>query len=127
MTRENQIFVDEARGVYYCMPCQRYFRSGKGAISHASTAAIHHGEWCDRCEWLFVSEEALDSHVDNSRFHCVCDVCNQDVGDCDDLDHHIRSSHDYCRDCGKGFGNRYDLFHVRIPLPHRRLDADRPC
>lgn len=93
MTRENQLTIDEREGYFFCSPCNRYFRSQHGALQRARTATVHQDEWCDRCEWLFVSPAALDSHLANSRLHLVCEHCDEDVGDADDLDNHVATEH----------------------------------
>ena len=116
MTRENQLLLDDARKVYYCHPCQRHFRCRNGATNHASTAHVHRDEWCERCEWLFVREDALESHLNSSRLHQVCEVCSEDVGDYEELQEHIRANHYCCNACDAAFANVYALRSVRVDL-----------
>ncbi|EXJ88322.1 hypothetical protein A1O1_05252 [Capronia coronata CBS 617.96] len=66
MTRDNQLSIDHHHGKYLCHSCDRTFSTLIGAINHCQFAAIHTGEWCQRCEWLFISPVARESHEENS-------------------------------------------------------------
>ncbi|KAL2432178.1 hypothetical protein ABEF95_003249 [Exophiala dermatitidis] len=109
MTRENELYINEAEGVYNCLACDRFFSNANGALSHCRNAAVHSGEWCNRCQWLFVSREACGAHKANSRHHNVCHRCHLDYPTASNLEEHKVEDHHECTVCGEEFINDNNL------------------
>ena len=63
MVRKNLILIDEYNAQFLCITCdEREFSSEESLLQHCRNAAYHKEEWCDRCEWLFVSATARAAH-----------------------------------------------------------------
>ena len=106
MPRDNQISVDTDRNVFCCIPCgDRHFVSKHSLIQHCRAAEIHEGEWCERCQWLFVSPRARNSHCDRSLRHWECQYCDLDEYDGEALVSHLASQHSHCYDCEVTFND----------------------
>src|SRR5882757_2013038 len=112
MTRNNQLYVDEGRRVCYCRSCNRHFNDYLGALTHCRDSQVHRGEWCRRCEWLFVSSTARDSHIKNSSCHNLCHCCNVDFRTSDELEEHNLSTHNRRDRCHQHPLNRNNLPQV---------------
>ncbi|OAP63651.1 hypothetical protein AYL99_02878 [Fonsecaea erecta] len=144
MVRENQLQVDHDDGTYSCRACDRDFSSSHGALNHSRFAGVHEGEWCERCERLFVSPLARRAHIVDSPRHNICTPCGLDFETSGKLDSHdidvhnmclpckrefdspqaLKSHdvavHNMCAACGKFFNNTNDLMqHKRSHLPPR--------
>ena len=120
MVRDNQITI--YNGEYVCEACDREFTTEHGLFQHCRNARVHEGEWCERCEWLFVSPQAKLSHVQASLSHWVCSLCGVDEYEEDDLTTHQVNYHYYCRDCNCNF-NSYRAH--RIAYHNRCQKCDR--
>lgn len=134
MVRLNQITVDYANDCFICVPCNsRHFTSATGLFQHCRTSNLHRGEWCERCQWLFVSEEARTTHIRHSSQHAFCQFCSRDLENqselalhqirvhdycsecqllCNDYDEHRVEEHHRCRECGEEFQNNNNLYMV---------------
>lgn len=118
---------------FFCTPCGRHFFSATGLFQHCSSSRLHRGEWCGRCQWLFVNEQARTNHVQASDRHGVCSFCSEDLENkselaghlinvhgycsdcqlvCEDYTEHRVEEHHQCRDCGEEFQNRNNLYMV---------------
>ncbi|KAJ9604617.1 hypothetical protein H2200_010731 [Cladophialophora chaetospira] len=122
MVRENQVIISEDDGRYECRPCNRTFNSFNGLNNHCQKARVHSygDQWCERCEWLFVSPGARDSHTSNSSRHNLCPAsnCNLDFSEEEGLDEHMAADHHWCIDCKRYFNNENELTqHKRVHLP----------
>lgn len=100
-----------------CVACgEREFESENSLLQHCRQAKAHAEEWCNRCEWMFVSESAREVHYRDSNRHWICSLCNIDESEEDDLISHQSAKHSYCYHCEETFGNlsehRYQ-FHYR--------------
>lgn len=67
--KKNQLILDYDDQKFYCEPCNRFFTTAQGALSHCRTASVHSDEWCESCQRLFVSSQALSSHLQNAFVH----------------------------------------------------------
>lgn len=114
MTRSNQLYVNPETSSFVCRSCVRGFNTNQGAIQHCRHARTHQGEWCERCEWLFVTNQALSSHLCHSSRHNVCDNCHLDFNAAGDLKDHGVEVHHMCVECGNYFSNRNNLWQVGI-------------
>lgn len=104
MVRENQIIVDGDNEDYICLSCdKRTFPSAAGLLQHCRNNGLHRGEWCERCQWLFVSPSAWTAHVRSSDLHAVCTFCGIDAADREALSTHQSTEHKYCADCEEHF------------------------
>ena len=113
MPRANLLVINHNNQEYTCNPCNsRGFNSANGALSHARDAGVHQGEWCKRCEWLFVSPAARDAHAANSSKHNICNRCSRDVSSFQRLETHKSDVHHECSDCGREFQNDNNLQQV---------------
>ncbi|KAF2719023.1 hypothetical protein K431DRAFT_287054 [Polychaeton citri CBS 116435] len=124
MTRSNLIYVNRHDGHYICTSCDnRRFSSETALLQHVRTANIHHSQWCERCEWLFVSAAARSAHLANAINHWVCNTCGIDEGDRDSLHDHIEQEHFRCCTCHAQFSCRNDV------LMHQQTHQakDREC
>ena len=97
MARENQITINEGDDKYSCDPCDRYFQSTESLLQHCRSK--HKAEWCERCQWLFVSNEAYRSHAQKSCQHCLCSFCDEDFRENEELSAHQSDRHMYCDEC----------------------------
>ena len=96
---ENQAIIDHDDGDYYCIPCQREFISFMSIVEHCRFARIHNGDWCDRCDHLFVSPAAHRHHVQTSMSHWICPLCMQDLSSRAALKEHNEDMHYPCSVC----------------------------
>lgn len=104
MARKNQIIVDDDDEDYICISCDgRTFSSEAGLLQHCRTNSLHHEEWCERCERLFVSPFARTAHVRSSDLHAVCAFCGTHAADQEALSTHQRRDHKYCAGCEEHF------------------------
>jgi hypothetical protein len=99
MVAPNRIDFIESEDQWYCYPCKRFFVSEKAIHAHCSNAAVHSREWCDRCEWLFVSQGARMDHHRHSSHHNVCPNCQVDFDSLTHLDDHMEKRYFYCKRC----------------------------
>ncbi len=109
MTRNNQLYIDNDDGTGVCLACDRNFNTVNGALNHCRNAQTHEGEWCERCEWLFVSEAAHQTHVNASSRHNACETCDLDFNTHQELVTHDTEIHYYCSPCVKFFNNHREL------------------
>ena len=98
MPRPNQVVLNDADQYYYCCPCQRQFSSEHSLLQHCRQAGVHAGEWCERCNWLFVSPDARNKHVQDSIHHWACSRCSYDALSSDGLREHKKIAHLICPD-----------------------------
>lgn len=112
MVRPNQLEIDRDENYYFCFPCQRFFSTFSGAVNHCRHAATHAGEWCERCDWLFVSQDALHKHITNSARHNICHSCKIDYSNFSDLEVHNVNVHHECTECNERFMNDNNLREV---------------
>ena len=118
MSEINQICISDKDQEYICEACNgRPFVSGPALLQHCRQAAVHKGEWCDRCIWLFKSPLAYDKHLSKSKRHCICWVCGSDKFDQKDLARHMANRHLYCYDCNYCFDT----------LQEHRVESHRRC
>ena len=89
----NQVLIDDDTEQFYCRPCERWFNTGHGALSHCRSASRHRDEWCETCQWLFVSPGALNDHLANSSNHHFCESCNEDFDGSSELSDHNADVH----------------------------------
>ena len=123
MSRENQISIDGDRGTFLCLPCNKLaFMSEDSLLQHCRSAGAHAAEWCERCKWLFVSSTALSDHLRDSSNHWICEFCDTDEAEEDDLVNHQAKKHSYCYDCETTFANYSE--HI-FESHHRCDDCDR--
>ncbi len=99
MVAPNQIHYNDNDDCWTCRPCSRGFNSELALHQHCRNAAIHTGEWCERCEWLFVNPSAKHSHLQNSNRHHICPNCHVDFTSLSTRDDHMESKYLYCRRC----------------------------
>lgn len=100
MPRDNQIVTDDVQRNYYCLACNRGFINKGAVLAHCRSASFHTGEWCERCEWLFVSPAARTSHSRESLRHWECHICKRyDFPDKNLLAEHLGNEHSVCCDC----------------------------
>ncbi|KIW23076.1 uncharacterized protein PV07_11305 [Cladophialophora immunda] len=128
MVRENQLQILNEGATCVCIPCDRQFVFINGLLNHCRNAEVHQGEWCERCQWLFVSPAARQAHVDNSPRHNICTPCDLDFSTAALLESHDVDVHNMCMDCGKYFRKVNDLMqHKRshLPLEIECLGCDR--
>lgn len=112
MVRKNMVALNPERAYFACIACgERTFSSQEHLYQHCRNAKIHQGEWCDYCEWLFVSPQALASHLRDSSAHWICSICDFDSNDEDSLAAHMASIHDYCYECSDTF-NKYRAHRI---------------
>ncbi|EXJ87114.1 hypothetical protein A1O3_04072 [Capronia epimyces CBS 606.96] len=109
MSRSNQVYINQDNGEFVCRPCDRSFSTLNGALNHCQNAAVHSGEWCNRCERLFVSPAACAAHQATSHRHNICQHCDLDFCISDDLEDHEVNVHHRCTDCGLKFINDNNL------------------
>ena len=50
-----------------------------------------------------MSSDALQSHIDNSSYHHLCDDCDLDFYTAEDLDDHDVDVHNMCTECDTYF------------------------
>ncbi|KAI1618429.1 hypothetical protein EDD36DRAFT_31466 [Exophiala viscosa] len=112
MPRFNHLDTDHPVYGYYCVACDRSFNTLSGAENHCRHAQVHEGEWCERCGWLFGSSAARDAHVANASCHNICERCEIDYSDMDDLTEHREDVHHWCSQCGEEFYNDNNLQQV---------------
>lgn len=67
-------------------------------------AKVHLGGWCERCNWLFVTEKACVEHVQRASRHWLCQICNEDKLEEDKLEEdyfiaHQAELHHWCYHC----------------------------
>ena len=84
---------------YRCGPCDRDFNSRRALYDHCGNAAVHYGQWCGRCERLFVNQAAREGHVSKSKFHRLCWYCDVDCVDSEERDDHMFDFHFQCLEC----------------------------
>ena len=100
MVRENQITVDHEDDLFICTLCDnRRFPSETSLFQHCRSNKLHRAEWCERCRWLFVSDQARTAHVRSSDMHGFCSFCSKDLADKDELASHQARVHQYCSQC----------------------------
>ena len=104
----NQIFVDDDYEIYECYSCNREFVNEQALLQHCRFAATHAGEWCERCERLFVSYSALKEHKDTSVAHNICISCTSDFTSFDALLEHQNKVHFRCGFCNKLNSSDYE-------------------
>ena len=116
MTRDNQVVISAPAGQYKCIPCDREFNSYNGLSNHCEKAAVHSygDQWCNRCDWLFVSETARRAHIESSSHHHLCPVadCNCDFVEASGLVEHIVAVHYFCIECKTYFADDNSLTQV---------------
>ena len=106
MVRENRIVVLPHQAYFACVACDdRTFSTKEHLLQHCRAAKIHTGEWCEGCEWLFVSCDALDAHLRGSPNHWICSVCKLDEDGEEDLVVHMADTHSHCYHCDVKVGN----------------------
>ncbi|KIV84925.1 hypothetical protein PV11_00672 [Exophiala sideris] len=114
----NQLSSSDVFHDYTCSPCDRKFLNLNGALNHCRNASVHRGEWCERCQWLFVSPAARNKHVADSPHHYICKRCKIDYDLTTALNKHLVDVHHQCMDCEEEFNNDNDLQqHKRSHLP----------
>ncbi|KIW65208.1 hypothetical protein PV04_07487 [Phialophora macrospora] len=114
----NQLSINHVTQIYFCPSCDRSFDSHNGALNHCGHAQTHLGEWCERCERLFVSPAARHAHITSSPHHHLCSLCDLDYRTAKDLEDHEFDVHNMCGDCGKFFDDANQLQqHERTHLP----------
>lgn len=107
MVRENQIVVQPDEEQFVCTACDgRTFNAKEYLLQHCRTAKAHRREWCDSCEWLFVSACALDAHRRDSPRHWICPICELDKDDEGELESHMAADHSYCYRCQMKYADR---------------------
>lgn len=100
MARLNQVTVDHEGDRFICVSCNnRHFSSATGLFQHCRSSQLHRGEWCERCQWLFVNREARAAHIRHSSQHWSCSFCSRDLENKSELASHLINVHDYCSDC----------------------------
>ena len=109
MARDNQLSINNETRTFFCRPCDRYFNTVDGALNHCRNAQTHDGEWCELCEWLFVSEAACQTHFNNSSRHNFCDQCNLDLNTYRELEDHDADNHYLCAQCHEYFNDQEEL------------------
>ncbi|KPI37564.1 uncharacterized protein AB675_3980 [Cyphellophora attinorum] len=125
MPRDNLIYPT-ASGDYFCIPCDRFFVSQAAAAAHCANAAAHRGEWCQKCEWLFVDDHALTQHQEDSSRHAVCHLCPLDLDSDTDLSAHQTAVHFLCQDCGIESPSAWHLqFHMDYLHPNRDVSVNQ--
>jgi hypothetical protein len=124
----NQLYINHGTQTYICRSCDRRFSTENGALNHCQHAQTHQGEWCGRCQRLFVSPAARHSHVSSSSYHHLCDPCDLDYSTAKGLEDHDVDIHNMCRDCGRFFANANQLQQVSPtrPSPSRPRPHERP-
>lgn len=68
--RRNLIVINGRGRIYDCDSCGTSSNSKKAVLSHARSEK-QRGEWCERCQWLFIDGGALEQHLHNSGEHIV--------------------------------------------------------
>lgn len=115
MPRANQIIIRENINEFECIPCNRAFGSRNALLQHCQNSSSHRYEWCNRCDWLFVSNSARQEHFDHSMKHWICQFCEEDETSRSALIDHLEDVHNYCYDCEMHFSNwtkhRSDYHH----------------
>ena len=104
MVNANQIRPsDQGQGSWYCVAHSKRFDSDSAIHQHCRD--VHVGEWCERCNWLFISSSALESHIKHSTVHWVCyeEGCSNDYRDQLSLDKHQEDDHAVCIPCWTHF------------------------
>ncbi|KIX01700.1 uncharacterized protein Z518_09426 [Rhinocladiella mackenziei CBS 650.93] len=124
MALPNQLYVDHAYEEYLCRPCDRRFSTLNGALNHCQNAAVHRGEWCTRCERLFVSPAARNAHVANSSRHHICDRCDLDFPTFRQHRGHDISVHHLCTECGQEFSNDNNLQQFSLLLTYTTVRSN---
>lgn len=100
MVRGNQIYLDHEDDIFVCIPCNnRRFPSATGLFQHVRSSQLHRDEWCERCQWLFVSHLARAAHVRSSDVHHPCIFCGDDQVNEGELAFHLVNVHEYCTQC----------------------------
>lgn len=103
---------DHSYSIYKCTPCDRDFSSERALYDHCANASVHHEQWCGRCQRLFISNTARESHKRNSQFHNLCQHCDLDFPGTDSLTEHMEEAHHYCSPCERFFENNNNLIQV---------------
>ncbi|KAH0829781.1 hypothetical protein AYO21_06737 [Fonsecaea monophora] len=104
MPRENQALIDVEGVEFVCISCdEREFDSEQALLQHCQAARCHQDEWCDRCQWLFISTQAHEQHTRDSQNHWVCSKCGTDEPEESSLRAHMETKHSFCYDCQANF------------------------
>lgn len=125
MTRENQLYIDHSNDDFLCLSCDRRFNTSEGVLSHCRSSRIHRGEWCERCEWLYVSSNSLQAHIQNSARHNLCEDCDLDFTTQEELDCHDVDAHFACIECNEYFKDEEDLERHDVDLHYKCVECDR--
>ncbi|KDQ53522.1 hypothetical protein JAAARDRAFT_61237 [Jaapia argillacea MUCL 33604] len=91
----------------WCTSCDRSFVSQHALEQHLEASPNHN--YCSKCERDFNSWNALRTHYINSPIHYFCRGCDDDFDDDDELDDHIEENHWYCGNCEKFFESELGL------------------
>lgn len=104
MVKENQASIGVEEAVFVRHACtNRQFDTEAALLQHCRNAYCHNGEWCERCEWLFVSPAAREQHLRDSSNHWICSKCGDDELEEANLRSHLKSKHLFCYDCELDF------------------------
>lgn len=121
MTRDNEVTIDRLYGAYECHSCDnRSFSSEMSLLQHCRSN-VHKWEWCERCQWLFVSSDARESHWRASDQHWRCFLCDEDFHTPYEMKSHAARIHGWCVDCRDRIFTDY-VAH-RIKCHHRCEDC----
>ena len=72
------MILNEEDSIFTCTSCDgQAFISVTSLLQHCRSKR-HTDEWCERCQWLFVSSEARTDHVRKSDKHHQCEVCDEE-------------------------------------------------
>ncbi|KAJ5719597.1 hypothetical protein N7493_007175 [Penicillium malachiteum] len=96
-------------GRYWCRICGMWLGNYDNARIHCATTKAH--SWCEPCERVFVSENALENHQLDSDLHNICWICEpeKDFDTERDLDHHLDNCHYFCEICEDYYQTEDDL------------------
>ncbi len=105
MARQNQALISAEENEFVCMSCDEREFDSEDLLQHCRNARCHKSEWCERCQWLFISSKAYEQHIRDSHNHWVCSKCSVDEPEETDLRTHMGTKHSFCYDCQSDFAN----------------------
>lgn len=128
MGRLNQALIRTEEEEFICVSCdEREFGTEEALLQHCRNARRHESEWCERCEWLFVSANARSQHVRDSNVHWLCSRCGFDEEEEGDLMTHLAIQHSFCYDCQSYCGDflqHRDHRHHRCSTCHQEFECE---